>query len=491
MTESFDVVVIGSGPGGYAAAIRCAQKDASVAVIEKSFVGGTCLNCGCIPSKTLLASAHTLLAFKHANLMGIDVGAPTANWPKIQARKDAIVTAFRRGVTGLIQSHKVKIIQGKAIATAPCKIKIESDSGTTTIEAAKIILATGSQPIEIPTIPFDGQTVISSKEALALQEIPQSMVIVGGGVIGCEMACVYATMGTKVTIVEALTRLIPMEDEWVGRLMAREFKKLGIESLTSQKVTSVETAGNPAKVILESSQTIDAEKVLISVGRKAVVDLETVETLNLQMNRVEGVPPSNRGQDARDTNKSKTTGVKSSGFGIAVNAKMETNVPGVYAIGDAVGTTYLAHGAFAEAEVVSVNATGGNETIGDYSLIPRAVYTFPEIASVGKSEETCRSEGLDVSVGKAFFKANGRSNAHNETIGEIRAVKDNTTNKIVGVTMVGAIVTELIGAARALIGTTEKITEISFPHPTVSEVLKEAAEDAFGLSLHNPPRPNN
>jgi len=460
MAESFDVVVIGSGPGGYAAAIRCAQRGASVAVAEKSFVGGTCLNCGCIPSKTLLASAHTLLIFKHAALMGIDVAAPTANWPKIQARKDAIVTAFRKGVTGLIGSHKVKIIPGRAIVTAPGQIKIESEAGTAEIKAGKIILATGSHPIQIPSVPFDGNTVISSKEALALQQIPQSMVIVGGGVIGCEMACVYATMGTKVTIVEALSRLIPMEDQWVGRLIAREFKKLGITSLTNQKVTSVEKAGNLAKVALEDGQIIDTEKVLISVGRRAVVDKETVEALNLQMN----------------------------GSAIAVNKKLETNATGVYAIGDAVGTTYLAHGAFAEAEVAAVNATGGNEEIADYSLIPRAVYTFPEIASVGKTEEACAAEGLDVSVGKSFFKANGRSNAHNETIGEIRVIRDNSTNKIIGVAMVGAIVTELVGAARTLIGSTEKITEISFPHPTVSEVLKEAAEDAFGLSLHNPPR---
>jgi len=460
MSESFDVVVIGSGPGGYAAAIRCAQRGASVAVVEKSFVGGTCLNCGCIPSKTLLASAHTLLMFKHANLMGIDVGAPTANWPKIQARKDAIVTAFRKGVTGLIGGNKVKIIPGRAVVTALGRIKIESEAGPAEIEAKKIILATGSHPIEIPSIPFDGQTVISSKEALALQQIPQSMVIVGGGVIGCEMACVYAAMGTKVTIVEALSRLIPMEDQWVGRLIEREFKKLGITSLTGQKVTSVEKAGNLAKVALESGQTIEAEKVLISVGRRAVVDKETVEALNLQMN----------------------------GPAIAVNKKLETNAPGVYAIGDAVGTTYLAHGAFAEAEVAAVNTTGGNEEIADYSLIPRAVYTFPEIASVGKTEDVCALEGLDVSVGKSFFRANGRSTAHNETVGEIRVVRDNSTDRIIGVAMVGAIVTELIGAARALIGSTEKITEISFPHPTVSEVLKEAAEDAFGMSLHNPPR---
>lgn len=460
MAECFDVVVIGSGPGGYAAAIRCAQRGASVAIIEKELVGGTCLNCGCIPSKTLLASAHTLLLFKHANLMGVDVASVSPNWSKIQARKEAVVTGFRKGLTGLIQSHKVKIIEGRAIVTAPGRVEVESQGTRTSIEAGGIILATGSQPVQIPAFPFDGQTIISSKETLSLQAIPASMVIVGGGVIGCEMACVYAAMGTKVTIVEALTRLIPMEDEWVGRLVEREFKKLGIDSLTSQKVTSVDKAGSSAKVILESGQTIEAQKVLVSVGRRAAVDKETVSALNLQMK----------------------------GSAIAVNNKLQTNVPGVYAIGDAVGTTYLAHGAFAEADAAAINATGGDETMGDYSLIPRAVYTFPEIASVGKSEQACAAEGRQVSVGRAFFKANGRSIAHNETIGEIRAVRDNSTNRIVGVAMVGAIVTELIGAARAMIGSTEKITELSFPHPSVSEVLKEAAEDAFGLSIHNPPK---
>ncbi|MHC4594684.1 MAG: dihydrolipoyl dehydrogenase [Planctomycetota bacterium] len=463
MAESFDVVVIGSGPGGYAAAIRCAQKGASVAVVEKDFIGGTCLNCGCIPSKTLLASAHTLLLIKHAAMMGVDATSATPNWPKIQTRKDAIVAGFRKGLTGLIQSHKVEILQGRAVVTAPNQIKLETDSSPTEIQAGKIILATGSEPIQLSAIPFDGQTVISSKEALGLQQMPKSMVIIGGGVIGCEMACVYAAVGTKVTIVEALSRLIPMEDQWVGRLIEREFKKLGIDSHTSQKVTSVDKTAAPAKIVLENGQTIEAEKILVSVGRKPVVNKETVESLNLQM-----------------TNSA-----------ITVNDKMETNVPGVYAIGDVVGTTYLAHGAFAEAEVAAVNATGGDEKMADYSLIPRAVYTFPEIASVGKTEEACKNQGLDISVGRSFFKANGRSVAHNETVGEIRIVRDNSTNRIIGVTMVGAMVTELIGAARALIGSTEEITKISFPHPTVSEVLKEAAEDAFRLSLHNPPKAQN
>jgi len=460
MSEKFDVVVIGSGPGGYAASIRCAQRGASVAVIEKSFIGGTCLNCGCIPSKALLASAHALLSIKHAALMGVDVASATANWAKMQQRKDAIVAGFRKGLTGLIQGHKAKVLPGRAVITAPNMVKIEADNSITEVQAEKIILATGSQPIELPALPFDGGTVISSKEALGLENIPKSMVIVGGGVIGCEMACVYAAVGAKVTIVEALSRLIPMEDEWVGRLIEREFKKLGIDSLTSQKVTSVDTTAALAKVNLESGQTIEAEKVLVSVGRRSVVDQETVEALNLKMNN----------------------------SAISINEKLETNVPGIFAIGDAVGTTYLAHGAFAEAEIAAVNATGGDEKIADYSLIPRAVYTFPEIASVGKTEQTCKDEGLDVTVGKSFFKANGRSVAHNETVGQISVVRDNATNRIVGVTMVGSIVTEMIGAARLLLGSTEKITEISFPHPTVSEVLKEAAEDAFNLSLHNPPK---
>lgn len=460
MAEKFDTVVIGSGTGGYAAAIRCAQKGASVAIVEKAVVGGTCLNCGCIPSKSLLASAHTLLTAQNAAAMGVEVGSATANWPKMQARKDAIVTSFVKGLTGLIKSHRVKMFAGRAVVTAPKQVTIETDSQSVQLNCEKIILATGSKPIEIPAIPFDGQTIISSKEALTLRDIPASMVIVGGGVIGCELACVYAAVGTKVTIIEALSRLIPMEDEWVGRLMEREFRKLAIESLTGQKVVNIDKTASPATVALEDGRKIQTEKVLVCVGRKAVCDNETIEAV----------------------------GLKTNGSAIAVNDRMQTSVPDIYAVGDVVGSTFLAHGAFAEAEVAAVNAVGGNAKIADYSLIPRAVYTFPEIASVGKSQQQCQSDGLDVTVGKAFFKANGRSAAHNETVGQVVVVKDNSTNKIAGVTMVGAMVTELIAAARALITSGEKITDVTFPHPTVSEVLKEAVEDAFGVSLHNPPR---
>lgn len=457
MADKFDVFVIGGGPGGYAAAIRCAQKGISVGIAEKADMGGTCLNRGCIPSKALLASAHFLTVAKHANLMGLEItGEVKPNWAKMQARKEAIIKGFRGGVSGLVQANKIKAFEGRAVVTAPGKVKI----GDVEVEAKNIILATGSEPVEIPVFPFDGKTIISSTEALSLSEVPKTMVIIGGGVIGCELACVYAAVGCKVTIVEALDRLIPNEDEWVGTTLAKELKKQRITSMTSKKVTAVDVSGGAAKVSLESGETIDAEKVLVAVGRRAVCDVETVEALGLEMN----------------------------GRAIAVNKKMETNAKGVYAIGDAVGTTYLAHGAFLEAEVAADNACGGNEEIGEYCLVPRAVYTFPEVASVGRSEAKCAEMGIEVEVGKAAFRSNGRSVAHNDNIGEVRVIRNKADDKIVGVTMVGATVTEMIGTARALIGSTEKITEVCFAHPTVSEVLKEAWEDAFGISLHVPPR---
>ncbi|MGA2172677.1 MAG: dihydrolipoyl dehydrogenase [Sedimentisphaerales bacterium] len=460
MAEQFDVVIIGSGPGGYFAAIRCAQKGATVAIIEKAEIGGTCLNRGCIPSKALLASAEVLLEAKNAGAMGVDIPAVSPNWAKMQQRKETIVTNSRKGLTGLLQANKIKIFQGSAIATSPKTVLVEP--GKVELNAQKgIIIATGSVPVEVPAFGFDGQTIISSTEALSLSAIPASMVVVGGGIIGCELACVYAAVGTKVTIVEALERIINTEDKWVSQLLEREFKKLGITVLTNRKVMSVDIEKGIAKVAIEGGQQIDAEKVLVAVGRKAVCDKQTIENLKLQ----------------------------TSGPVIKVSDKMQTNVPGVYAIGDAVGTTYLAHGAFAEAEVAAENITGGNAKMSDYSLIPRAVYTFPEIASVGKTEDRCAKEGIEITVGKGFFRANGRSVAHNETAGEIRVVRDKTSDRILGVTMVGAGVTELIATARLLIGSTEKFHDVSFPHPTVSEVLKEAWEDSFGVSIHQPPRP--
>ena len=452
MAERFDVAVIGAGPGGFRAAKRCARKGASVALVEKAFIGGTCLNWGCIPSKVLLSSAHALLAARNAGQIGIEVGSVDVDWAGIQQRKEAIVAGFRKAMTASAGANNIAFIQGQATMPAANRISVRTGDGSTEIEADKTILATGSEPIELPGIRFDGQVVISSKEALSLPEIPGSLAIIGGGVIGCELACVYAAMGTEVTIIEALERLVPMEDEWVARIIQREFKKLGIEVLTASKVSSVDKTGGRGKVVLEDGRSVEAEKVLVAVGRRSAIDAQIVESLGLEMN----------------------------GQSVAINNRLETSVPGVYAIGDLVGTTFLAHGATAEANVAAENATGGDRTMGDYGLIPRVIFTFPEIASVGKSERSCQSEGLEVTVGKGFFKANGRSVAQNETVGQVRVIRDKAANKIVGVTIVGFMATELVSLAGALIGTDGRLDELTYPHPTICETIEEAIEDAFG-----------
>lgn len=451
MAQRFNVVVIGAGPGGFRAARRSARRGASVALVEETFLGGTCLNWGCIPSKALLSSAHVLLSARSASQIGIDISSASPNWPNIQQRKDAIVAGFRKGMAGSAQADKLTLIQGHATVASPNHINVDTNDGAVEIQADKLILATGSETIELPNIPFDGDVVISSKEALSLPEIPHSMVIVGGGVIGCEMACVYAAMGTKVTIVEALQQLIPMEDQWVARLVEREFKRIGIDSITGQKVASVDKSTSPATVLLDNGRSIQAHNILICVGRRPAIDPGIVETLGIEMK----------------------------GRAVAINEKLETSVPGVYAIGDLVGTTFLAHGATAEANVAAENATGGDRKMSDYALIPRVIFTFPEIASVGISEEKCKAAGIDISVGKGFFKANGRSVAQNETAGQIRVVRDNAANKIVGATMVGFMATEFVTLAATLIGTTGRLSEITYPHPTICETLEEAIEDAF------------
>ncbi len=455
MAERFDVVVIGAGPGGTRAARRCAQRGASVALVEKEFIGGTCLNWGCIPSKTLLASAHLLMRARSASEMGIDIPSATPDWPRIQQRRESIIAGLRKGMQGGMKSGRIAYLEGTAVVHSPTKVTVEANGQKTELDAGKLILATGSDSIQIPSIPFDGKVVISSTEALSLPEIPKSMVIVGGGVIGCELGCVYAAMGTKVTIVEALESLLPMLDSWASRLVEREFKSLGIEALTGRKVTGVDKGASSARVNLDGGQAIEAERVLVAVGRRAAVDKAIVSALGLEMN----------------------------GPAIKVNKRMETNVPGVYAVGDAVGTTYLAHGATAEAEVAAANATGRSEEMLDYDLIPRVIFTFPEVASAGKTEAKCLAEGLDISVGKGFYKANGRSVAENDTNGQIHAIRDNAINEIVGVTIVGPLATELVAFARTLIGTCEPIRQITFPHPTISETLEDAVHEALGELL--------
>ncbi len=461
MAEQFDVVVIGSGPGGYYAAIRCAQKNKKVAIVEKDLIGGTCLNSGCIPSRSLLGSAHFMTMERHARAMGVDMGKATPNWPRIIARKNTVIKGLRTGLSRLIEENRIKIFNGLGQVISKGTVKITGDRGESELRADNIIIATGSEATGIPSIPYDGNFVISNKEIFDLDDIPESMIIIGGGVIGCEVACLYAAMGTKVTILTLPGRhVLSRQDEWIRQIMLKEFKRQGIKCIEGEGIESIDRSSSAMGVLIGSGERIQASKIFVSIGRSPVYDRDTVETLNLEMNR--GL--------------------------LKVNRKMQTSSLGVYAVGDVIGTTYLAHGAFAEAEIAAENIAGNNLEMGDYNLIPHAIYTFPEVGSIGKTEKQCEDEGLDYSVGKSMFRSNGASLAYNNMLGEIRTIRDNSTDRIVGISMVGNAVTELLAAARALIGTSEKISDISFAHPTASEVLKEAWEDAFGISLHNMPK---
>jgi len=421
-------------------------------VIEKYHPGGVCLNEGCIPSKTLLASAHLIKETAEAGQRGVDVSEGKPNWEKIQQRRAQIIENFRKGMALTLKNNKVTYIAGTAVVKSPSLVEVTTPDGKIEVQTDKLIIATGSTTVEIPDFPFDGEIIIGNKEVLELESIPESMVIIGGGYIGAEIACAYAAFGSKITILETLPKILPHEDQWVSKLLQRELKKQNIDVFIECKVLSVEKKNGQAIVKTKCGKTINAEKVLVAVGRKPLCDAEILGSLGLEMN----------------------------GNAIKVNKKFETSVPNVYAVGDVIGTTFLAHGATAEAEVLVDNLFGKDVEMYSYSLIPRVVFTFPEVASIGLSEERSKEKGLEVVVGKAFFRADGRSVAHNELVGEVRVIRDINANRIAGITMVGARVTEFAALARTLIGTQEEFRDICFPHPTVSEVLADAIEDAFG-----------
>lgn len=456
MQKKYDIIVIGAGPGGYSAAIKCAKSGLNVAVIERDKPGGTCLNYGCIPSKALLGSAHFMVEARHAGLMGLNVSFGEPDWAKVQSRKDAIVANFTKGVEGLLRSAGAELIRGDAVVRQ--KGVVEVLPAGEKLLCDNIIIASGSEAIELPFAPFDGDKIISSKEALSLQAIPKSMVIIGGGVIGCELGCVYAAMGCQTTIVEALPSILPREDEWVSKTMTKEFRKLNLKALTGVKVESIDTSGMIANVHLSSGEVLEAEKVLVAVGRRPMISQETIDALALQ---------TDHGR-------------------VVIDEKMRTSAEGVYAIGDLAGKTFLAHGAYLEAEVVADVIAGKDAKIGAYNLVPRAVYSFPEVASVGLTEQDAKEAGVDYGVSDSPFITNGRSLAHNDTTGKVRVIFDKATQKVLGVTILGASATEMIAAARLIIGTNERAQDVSFPHPTVSEVLKEAWMGVTGSGIHTP-----
>ncbi|HEX5158439.1 MAG TPA: dihydrolipoyl dehydrogenase [Ktedonobacterales bacterium] len=459
----FDVLVIGAGVGGYPAAIRAAQLGARVGIVEKQYIGGTCLNVGCIPSKALLHVAHLYAAFDEMGQMGIEANKPKIDMGIAVAYKDKVVKQLTGGVGQLLKANGVTVFEGTAEMQSPTQVRVTlKDGSTQDLRTSKLILANGSKAARPPFPGIDGRNVIFSDDAMTLSAVPSSLVCIGGGVIAVELACMLNAFGTEVTIVEMLPAIIANEDEETRNALARSLTKRGVKIVTGAKVESIEDANGKKRVTATTSDgskaTFDGEYVLVAVGRQAnPVGLDALVKAGLKMER--GC--------------------------VVVNEKMETSLPGVYAIGDLVGRTWLAHVAETEGEVAGENATG-HEAQMDYNVIPRPIFTFPEIASVGLSEQQARERNANIKVGKFPWAANGKALTANEAEGFTKVIIGEY-GEILGATIFGPDATNLITeyslAMRAEL-TVDEIIATVHPHPTYSEALREAALAAEGRPIH-------
>ncbi|MBI5205211.1 MAG: dihydrolipoyl dehydrogenase [Nitrospirae bacterium] len=457
------VAILGAGPGGYVAALKLAQLGAEVTVIESTEVGGTCLNWGCIPTKTLLASSETYAKTKELESFGIDAaGAISPNMQKIIERKSKVVSTQVKGIRGLFKSWGVTLKEGKGTFISPKEIKVSlKDSTEETITADVFIIATGSRPAQIPTFPFDGKNIISSTEALELREIPKSLLIVGAGVIGCEFACIYSDLGSEITIVELLPRAVSTEDEAVSKLLEKELKKKKIKLITEIKVEKVEVRDDGVHTFLSNGKELIAEKVLVSIGRAF---------------NTNGIGLENAGV---------STGPRKE---IPVNEKLQTNVPHIYAIGDVTGGILLAHVASKQGLTAAENIMGADKKF-DYSVVPAAIFTSPEIGSVGLREHQAKEKGLDYTTGEFQFRALGKAHAMGEISGFIKIIAEKKSDKILGAHIIGPHASDLIHEfAVAMHGglKVKDIAETIHAHPTLSEGLMEAAEDVHNMAIHAP-----
>lgn len=463
MAEHFDIAVLGAGPGGYVAALKAAQLGASVAIVEKEYLGGTCLNYGCIPSKALLASAELVHHIHNAASFGIELDAkPIVNWAKIQARKDKVVQTLRGGIKALLGARKVKVFEGHGALNGPGKIVVTKQGGAgAELTADDIILATGSVPARIPGWPTDPAVVCTSDESLHWKTLPKSLLIVGGGVIGCEFACMMQALGVEVTIVEMLPHILPPIDVEIGQVLHKSLVARGVKILTGVKITGMKLADGGATATLEDGKSVTAERVLVATGRRPNTKDIGLERIGLTTER---------------------------GF-IHVDDQMRTAVKGYWCIGDANGRCLLAHAASAQG-VAAVNNILGADTPFT-SPIPSAVFTFPEIGAVGLTADEAEAQGHTVAVGTFQLSHLGKALAAGETEGLVKVVRDRLSGKLLGVHMVGHNATECIASAGALLdqqASVEEVAETVFAHPTISESIKEAAEDALSMGLHAAPK---
>lgn len=455
--SSFDVVIIGSGPGGYVAAIRCAQLGFKTAIIEKySTLGGTCLNVGCIPSKALLASSHHYEELQHFADHGIEVsGEVKVNLEKMIARKQAVVDQTSGGVKFLMDKNKVTVFEGLGSFVDATHVAIVKADGTSeTIEGKNIIIATGSKPSTLPFIKLDKERIITSTEALKLPEVPKHLVIIGGGVIGIELGQVYLRLGAQVSVVEFMDRIIPGMDSGLSKELTKVLKKQGMKFYVSHKVKSVERKGKTIAVQAENAKgeliSLEGDYALVSVGRRPYTD-------GLNADKA-GVKITDRGM-------------------VEVNDHLQTNISNIYAIGDVVRGAMLAHKAEEEGVMVAEIIAGQKPHI-DYNLIPGVVYTWPEVAAVGKTEEQLKEAGVSYKAGSFPFKALGRARAGGDLDGFVKILADAKTDEVLGVHMIGARCADLIAEAVTAMefrASAEDISRMSHAHPTFAEAIKEAA----------------
>jgi len=455
------LAVLGAGPGGYVAAIRAAQSGAEVTVIERDEVGGVCLNRGCIPTKTLIVSCELLAAARKSESFGIDIsGKIVPNLSRILERKNKVVDTLVRGIVDIFRSHGIILKKGQGILTSARSMSVTAAAGEyEKIGFDRLIIATGSRPLEIPSFPFNSKRIISSDDALRINEIPKSLLIIGAGVIGCEYADIFNGLGSEVTIIEKLPRALPAEDAEISGLFERELKKKKIKLYTNVVVEKVDIMADGIRVVLPGGKEISAEKALVSVGRDFNTNGIGIEEA--------GVAKGVCGE-------------------ICVNDAMETNVPGIYAAGDVTGGIMLAHVASMQGIVAARNIMGGRERI-DYAAVPSAIFTSPEIASVGLKEYEAAEKGIKVRTGHFPFRALGKAHALGEIDGMVKIVSDHLSDKVLGVHIIGPRSSDLIHEAALAVRkglTTKDISETMHAHPTFSEALREAAEDVHGEAIH-------
>ena len=464
MTQVYDVVFIGGGPGGYVAAVRASQLGLKTAVVEKAKLGGTCLHAGCIPTKALLRSAEIYTNTKNAEEFGIIAPEVGVDFSKVQARKEATTDRLFKGVEHLMKKGNIDVYDGFGSLLKADAVSVKLNDGEEVLLNAKnVIIATGSRPRTLPGLEADGQYVMTSDEALQMKEIPESIIIVGGGVIGMEWASLLSDFGSKVTVLEYADRILPTEDKEVSKEMQRLMKKKGIKIVTSAKVlpeTIEKGDGVSIKAELKGKETAySADKVLVSVGRQPLVEGIGLENTAVELNR---------------------------GF-IQTNEYYLTNEPNVYAIGDVIGGLQLAHVASHEGLIAVEHIAGKNPTPLDPNLVSKCVYTSPEVASVGLTEDQAIEKGYEVKVGKFPFRAIGKALVLGESDGFVKFVADAKTNKLIGAHMVGPSVTDMIteaALAQVLEATSMDVANMIHPHPSLNEAIGEAALAVEGIALH-------